>query len=100
MLPWILCLILFISTSYFGYQAYRFAKMILNIQDALEDSLEVMNSRIASISKVLEIPLFYDSPEVRRVHGDLKSSKDAILKVAQTFSSIEEQKVDDEEEQQ
>lgn len=90
MLPWILCSCFFITTLLFGYQTYKFAKIILEIQDAMEDSLEIINVRIASISKVLEIPLFYDSPEIRRVHEDLRASKEAMLRVAQTFSTVEE----------
>ena len=90
MFSWILCTILFLTTAFFGYQSYRFGKMILEVQDAVEDSLEIINARILSISKVLEIPLFYDSPEIRRVHEDLKTSKEAMLRVAQTFSTVEE----------
>lgn len=96
MISWTLCVILSLTTIFFGYQSYRFGKMILEIQDAVEDSLEIINARIQSISKVLEIPLFYDSPEIRRVHEDLKTSKEAMLKVAQTFSTVEESTEDDE----
>jgi hypothetical protein len=93
----IISCLLFVSTVFFAYHAYRFAKMVLSIQDAIEESLELMNARIASVSRVLEIPLFYDSPEIRKVHEDLKASKDAIMKVAQTFSTIEEGAQEDEE---
>jgi hypothetical protein len=48
-----------------------------------------MDERIESIDKVLEIPLFFDSPEIRRVHDDLRLSRDAMIRVAETFSTIE-----------
>jgi hypothetical protein len=38
----------------------------------------------------LKIPLFYDSPEIRKVHEDIKASRDAILKVAYIVSRVEE----------
>jgi hypothetical protein len=63
----------------------------MRVQDAIEDCLFVMDERIKSIDKVLEIPLFFDSPEIRRVHEDLRLSRDAIIKVAETFSTIEDE---------
>ncbi len=63
----------------------------MRVQDSIEDCLSVMDERIKSIDKVLEIPLFFDSPEIRRVHDDLRLSRDAIIKVAETFSTIEDE---------
>jgi hypothetical protein len=66
------------------------------LQDAIEDSLNILDERIVSISKILEIPLFFDSPEIRRVHEDVKASRDTIRKVAELFSTIEEDDENDE----
>ena len=43
---------------------------------------ETRNAVCESISKVLEIPLFDDSPQIRTVHKDIKRSRDQILAVA------------------
>jgi hypothetical protein len=70
------------------FYCLKFARLLLNAQDSIEECLEVLEIRKNSISKVLEIPLFFDSPEIRRVHEDLRASKDAILRVAETISTV------------
>lgn len=88
-----LCFVIFVETFLLfisGYYLYKWGKIILNLEDSIEDCLEALDQRQLSIEKVLQIPLFYDSPEVRRVHEDIKSSRDAILKVAYIVSRVEE----------
>ena len=90
-LLWLAILILLSTAIFLSIYCYRFARTIMRVQDAIEDCLFVMDERIKSIDKVLEIPLFFDSPEIRRVHEDLRLSRDAIIKVAETFSTIEDE---------
>jgi len=68
----------------------RFALIILKVQDSIEESLDVLDERYASISQILGRPLFYDSPEIRQVLQDIEQSRDAILYIANTMSRIEE----------
>ena len=61
----------------------------------MEESLDIMDERYTSISKVLETPLFYDSPEIRRVLKDVAGCRDAVLYIAnvlvgQTSSKLEQ----------
>ena len=93
---WFIILVLMCTTTFLAIYCYRFARTIIRVQDSIEDCLAVMDERIRSIDKVLEIPLFFDSPEIRRVHDDLRLSRDAIIKVAETFSTIENE-VEEEE---
>ena len=88
--PWILVSLFFILLSISIYYNYRFAKIILKVEDSLEVCLEQLDKREASISKILEIPLFYDSPQVRQVVNDIRASRDSILNVAGQIASIEE----------
>jgi hypothetical protein len=76
--------------AFLGYYAIKFARILLEVQDSIENSLDILDQRYASISKVLQIPLFYDSPEVRRVYDDVKASRDSILYVANLISKIED----------
>lgn len=78
--------------GFLGYQTLKFGRILLDIQDAIESSLDVLDKRYASISKVLQIPLFYDSPEIKRVYEDVKASRDSILYVANLMSKIEDVK--------
>ena len=71
--------------------AYRSAVTILRVQDAIEESLDVLDKRYDSISKILKIPLFYDSPEIKRAVDDIGKSREAILYVANQLTSIQEE---------
>ena len=55
-----------------------------------EQSLDRLDERYESISKVLEIPLFYDSPQIRQVVADIKSCQQSILFVANEIGRLEE----------
>jgi len=70
---------------------YRTAVIILRMQDAIEESLDVLDKRYESISKILNIPLFYDSPEIKRAVDDVRKSREAILYVANQLTSIQEE---------
>jgi hypothetical protein len=71
--------------------AYRTAMIILRIQDAIEQSLDILDKRYESISKVLKIPLFYDSPEIKRAVDDIRMSREAVLYVANQLTSVQEE---------
>jgi hypothetical protein len=80
--------VLLIVASYFAYQN---AVIILRVQDAIEESLDVLDKRFESISKILKIPLFYDSPEIKRAVEDIRKSREAILFVANQLTSIQDE---------
>lgn len=79
-----LLVLLFLASTYF---MIKFAMIILKIEEVLEDSMRTLEEREQSISEILEIPLFYDSPQVRQVHDDIKECKDAVYKIANSLSS-------------
>ena len=70
---------------------YRSAMMVLRIQDAIEESLDTLDKRYESVSKILKIPIFYDSPEIQRAVEDVRKSREAILYVANQLTSIQEE---------
>jgi hypothetical protein len=82
------------------YFVIRFGLVILKIEDAIEESLDVLDERYRSISEILEIPLFYDSPQIRQVVHDIKLSRNSVLKIAQSFASIDERKEQNSSEEQ
>ena len=82
-----------VALSFAAYYAVKFGLMVVRVQDSVEECLEVLDKRYDSIAKVLQIPLFYDSPEIKRVHEDIKASRDAILYVANVISKVEEEEV-------
>ena len=68
------------------YYAFKFALMILRVQDALEESLDVIDEKYASITAICERPLFYDSPEVRQVLADIKDTRWTLHQIAIALS--------------
>jgi hypothetical protein len=69
------------------FYTYKFGVTILKVEDAVEECLDVLDERYASISEVLEIPLFDDSPQIKTVHTDIKRSRDAILNIANVLTN-------------
>ena len=72
------------------YYNYKFGRTLIKMEDALETSLDRLDERYESIAKVLEIPLFYDSPQIRQVISDIKICQESILFVANEIGRLEE----------
>jgi hypothetical protein len=92
-LIWVLSFIVILETvalTVTSYYTYKMALAMLRVQDAVEESLDVLDKRYESISKILKIPLFYDSPEIKKTVEDIRRSRDAILYVAKQLTSIQE----------
>ncbi len=87
------CVLQFLLLIVAGYYIFRFGSLVLKMEDALEESLDILDERYASVQSILEIPLFADSPEIRRVTNDLRRSRDCILEVANVLqaSVVEEE---------
>ena len=72
------------------YYNYKFGRALIRMEDALDDSIEKLDDRYNSIAKILEIPLFSDSPQVRQVVADIKECQRSILFVANEIGRLEE----------
>ena len=79
------------------YYNYKFGRALIRMEDALETSLDKLDDRYESISKILEIPLFYDSPQIRQVVADIKECQNSILYVANEIGRLEEIEYGEEE---
>jgi hypothetical protein len=90
----ILAVLLVLSLVFLSISIYfnvKFGMMILGFQDNVEECLDIIDERYRSISQVLEIPIFFDSVEVRQVINDISRTREAILVVANklTVGSVE-----------
>ena len=91
---YILLAIITLETAALGvacYYLWKFSNIVLRVEDQLEIALDMLDERYQSISKILQIPLFYDSPEIKKVVDDVKGSRDVILNVARSIANIEEE---------
>ena len=57
-------IILLIVVSYY---CIKFALIIIKTQENIENCLDEIDDQYNKISLILETPIFYDSPEVKRV---------------------------------
>ena len=69
-----------------SYFLVKFALIIFEFEDRTEEALELLEEKEASIRKILETPLFFDSPQVRKVVSDIKESQKVILGIIEANS--------------
>ena len=71
-----------ILVLFFGFFCIRFALIILRMQESIEESLDLIDEKYQRISEIHDIPVFYDSPEIRRLIAEIESTKYVILDIA------------------
>tara|TARA_E500000331_G_C16921417_1_gene567958 strand:- start:149 stop:454 length:306 start_codon:yes stop_codon:yes gene_type:complete len=78
------------------YYCFKFAIVIIKISEAIEDSLDVIDTNYNNISKILEIPVFNDSYEVKSAVNSLENARNSLLLVAKKLSDsdLNEEEVD------
>jgi hypothetical protein len=67
----------------------RFIRTIFKVQDSVEESLDILDQTYASVTKVLDMPVFFDSIEVRQVINEINKSRETILYVANVLGQVE-----------
>jgi|10_taG_2_1085330.scaffolds.fasta_scaffold111318_2 hypothetical protein len=85
----ILCTVLASLLSISIYFNVKHGILLLKIQDIIERSLDILDIKYKNISDILEIPIFFDSTEVRQVISEIHSARDSILYIANEFISID-----------
>ena len=86
MISYIIITILSLLLAITSYFCFKFAFLLINVQESVGECIEVMDDRYESINEILSRPLFYDSQEVRQVLEDIKRSREAIFLVAESLS--------------
>jgi uncharacterized membrane protein len=82
---WIIVLLL-LTTVVSAYYSVKFAMVIIRVEDRLQESLDIMDEKHASITEILQRPLFFDSPEVRQVLRDIDGARRALHLIALELS--------------
>ncbi len=70
-----------------SYFCIKFALTVLRVQDSLEVAIQTIDEKYTNISEILSRPLFYDSPEVRKVLSEISSTREALHQVAYDLSA-------------
>ena len=92
-----LCFFLFVLLCASIYFNVKHGLLILKMTESMEEVLDTLDEKYSSISKVLEIPLFYDSPQVRGVVEDIRECRDVLLKSASKLTNIQQEEDEKEE---
>ena len=81
-----------------SWYCIKFSMIVLDVQDSLEESLDLLDQKYNNLSKILEIPIFYDSQEVKRAINEVEDARNILLYIANRItSSVEEKAIIDEE---
>tara|TARA_R110000851_G_scaffold105217_3_gene223287 strand:+ start:346 stop:663 length:318 start_codon:yes stop_codon:yes gene_type:complete len=79
--------LLFLLLYFLANRLYKFSLIILNVEESIEESLDLLNHHYGKINEVVQKPVFFDSIEVRQVVDDIKQCHNAVLKVANKLTS-------------
>lgn len=91
-------IILTFTTVFFAYFCFKFALTVLRVQEAIEDSLDAIDQKYQRLSDILKIPVFFDSPEIKRIVEEIYEVRLSVLYVAERLSNSVESKDKIEEE--
>jgi len=72
--------------------------ILINLENTIEECLDILDERFKSMSEILEIPVFFDSMEVRRVISDIRVSRESLVVVANKLTESYGRKIELKEE--
>ena len=80
---YIICIfVLFLFCLFLLKKLYEFSLIILNLEESVENCLDILDERYASMNSILQKPIFFDSIEIRQVISDIRDCHNAVLIIA------------------
>ena len=79
--------ILLFLLAFFVYFCLKFAIIIIRMQEEIEDSLDKIDQKYKRLNEILEIPVFFDSPEIKRIVTEIYDIRNIILDIANKLSN-------------
>jgi hypothetical protein len=79
--------ILLCSVAFLLWKLYKFSIIIINIEDSIEESLDILDQKYKSMNEILQKPVFFDSLEVRQAISDIRDCHTAILVIANKLTN-------------
>ena len=77
-----LCCLLLALSIFLTWKLYQFSMIIMDIEDAVEESLDVLDDKYGKLNEIIQKPVFFDSMEIRQVISEIRSCHSAILIIA------------------
>jgi len=69
---------------------FKFGRILIKIEDNLETAVDRLDNSQQTITDILEIPVFYDSIEIKSVLNEIERSRDTIINVANNIARTNE----------
>lgn len=79
------------------YYCIKFAMIIINMQNVIEESLDIIDQKYLNLNKILETPLFFNNHEIKSAIEEIKETRDVLLYIANQLVNNKED-IDDEPE--
>jgi len=86
---------LFVLLVVSAYYNWKFARIILEVEDSIEESLDILDEKYNILTQIAEKEIFFDSPEVRQAVMTIQASRIAVLSVANSLASIDKKAVEE-----
>ena len=85
---YISCIVI-LSVLFFAcvFKLYRFSLILLDLEDTIEESFDILDYHHQKMKEILEKPVFFDSVEIRQVVSDIRSCHNAVLVIANKLTS-------------
>jgi len=80
------CCLQFVIIGVLAYKLYQFSLLIIDMEDSIESSLDLLDEKYKRMYDILQKPIFFDSVEVRQVISDIKDCQNSVLLVANTIT--------------
>jgi hypothetical protein len=83
-----------------AYFLIKFALIVLKTEEKLTNALDAIDEEYMEISKVLEKPVFFDSPEIKQVIKSIDNVRNTFLNISNyIIEDFEDSEADDDENQ-
>ena len=84
------CLLIFIFlySCVVSYYCYKFAMILIKLEDVVEESLTKLESIKSQFEDILEIPVFFDSVEIRKCIQLIKTAKVVVEEIIEDTSKV------------
>lgn len=91
-------LLLLVLLAFVSYKLFKFSMIIIEFEDSVEECLDLLDERYRSMTEILEIPVFFDSVEVRRVINEISACRDSLVVVANKLTNKTRSEIEAKEE--
>ena len=96
-----ICVVILAASLLFTlYKLFRFSMILISLEDSIEECLGLLDERYKTMSEILEIPVFFDSIEVRRVVSEIRLSRESLVVVANKLTESYGRKIEIKEDNQ